>query len=54
MREKLMALEETGKRMVAAMANARMVTVEKADHRVPGDNPAGFEQAVTGFLNSFA
>ena len=43
--------EETGKRMVAAMANARMVTIEKADHRVPGDNPVGFERALVGFLD---
>ena len=29
-------------------------TVLGAGHLVMGDNPAGFEQAVTGFLNSFA
>ena len=33
--------------------NGRLVTVPKAGHLVMGDNPSGFEHAVTDFLNSF-
>lgn len=44
--------EETGVAMVNLMANARMVTVEKAGHRVSGDNPVGFEKALVQFLDA--
>ena len=43
--------EPVGERMVQTMSQATMVTVEKAGHRVPGDNPPGFEQALVGFLD---
>ena len=44
--------EETGIAMVNLMANARMVTIEKAGHRVSGDNPVGFEKALVQFLDA--
>ena len=43
--------EEVGKRMVEAMPKAKMVTVKRAGHRVPGDNPVDFERALVGFLD---
>ncbi len=34
--------------------NGRLATVPNAGHLVMGDNPSGFEHAVSDFLNSFA
>ncbi|RMF93975.1 MAG: alpha/beta hydrolase [Nitrospinota bacterium] len=41
---------ETAERMHQRIPNSTLVTVERAGHLVPGDNPAGFVQAVTAFL----
>lgn len=49
----IMAMETAGA-MHERIPNGRLATVPRAGHLVMGDNPAGFEQAVTGFLNSFA
>ena len=49
----IMAMETAGA-MPERIPNGRLATVSGAGHLVMGDNPAGFEQAVTGFLNSFA
>ena len=49
----IMAMETAGA-MHERIPNGRLATVAKAGHLVMGDNPAGFEQAVTDFLNSFA
>lgn len=38
-------------RMTKVMRNCSMVTVPRAGHRVPGDNPRAFEQALTAFLS---
>ena len=43
--------EAVGKRMVETMRNARMITVENAGHRIPGDNPVAFERALADFLD---
>ena len=42
--------EQTGRRMVELMPDSRFVTVPDAGHTVPQDNPAGFLEAVRGFL----
>ena len=49
----IMAMETAGA-MHERIPDGRLATVPGAGHLVMGDNPAGFEQAVTGFLNSFA
>ena len=46
--------KETAGAMHERIPNGRLATVPNAGHLVMGDNPAGFEQAVTGFLSSFA
>ena len=45
---------ETAGAMHERIPNGRLATVPGAGHLVMGDNPAGFEQAVTGFLSRFA
>ena len=42
---------DTADGMHKRIPNGRMATVENAGHLVMGDNPSGFEQAVTGFLS---
>ena len=42
---------DTADGMVGRIPNGRLATVENAGHLVPGDNPAGFERAVTEFLS---
>jgi len=42
--------EETGRRMVDLIPDARFVTVPDAGHTVPQDNPAGFLAVVEPFL----
>ena len=37
-------------RMAEMLPNVRLVEVPNAGHLVPGDNPVGFEEALTGFL----
>jgi pimeloyl-ACP methyl ester carboxylesterase len=49
----IMAMETAGA-MHERIPDGRLATVSGAGHLVMGDNPSGFEQAVTGFLNSFA
>jgi pimeloyl-ACP methyl ester carboxylesterase len=41
---------DTAKEMHSRIPNATLVTVSGAGHLVMGDNPAGFERAVTEFL----
>ncbi len=41
---------DTADGMHKRIPNGRMATVEDAGHLVMGDNPSGFEKAVTGFL----
>ena len=41
---------ETAEAMHRRIPDGRLATVEKAGHLVMGDNPAGFERAVTEFL----
>jgi pimeloyl-ACP methyl ester carboxylesterase len=41
---------ETAESMHKRIPKGKLATVEKAGHLVMGDNPAGFEQAVTTFL----
>ena len=41
----------TADEMHQRIPNGKVVTVEKAGHLVPGDNPAGFQQAVLTFLD---
>jgi len=41
---------DTAEGMQKRIPNGRLATVEKAGHLVMGDNPAGFEKAVSGFL----
>ena len=41
---------ETAEAMHRRIPNGRLATVERAGHLVMGDNPAGFERAVMGFL----
>ena len=45
---------ETAEAFHRRIANARLATVEKAGHLVMGDNPAGFQRAVTEFLKELA
>ena len=42
--------QDTAAEMVRRMRNGRLATVEGAGHLVMGDDPAGFERAVTSFL----
>ena len=42
---------DTAKEMHSRIPNATLVTVPGAGHLVMGDNPAGFERAVTEFLD---
>ena len=42
---------EVAERMVERNANSRLVEVANAGHRVPGDNPVAFEEAVRAFLD---
>lgn len=42
--------EAVAQRMVEVVPNSRLVTVPRAGHRVPGDNPVAFERALAGFL----
>ena len=42
---------DTSQEMHSRIPNATLVTVAGAGHLVMGDNPAGFERAVTGFLD---
>ena len=46
----IIALDTAGG-MHKRIPNGRMATVENAGHLVMGDNPSGFERAVTEFLN---
>ena len=41
---------DTADRMRERIPNGRVATVEKAGHLVTGDNPSGFERAVSTFL----
>jgi pimeloyl-ACP methyl ester carboxylesterase len=43
--------EEVAQRCVREMRRARLVVVPGAGHSVPGDNPDGFTEAVTTFLD---
>jgi len=45
---------DTAGSMHERIPNGQLTTVENAGHLVMGDNPSGFEQAVTSFLNDFA
>ena len=47
----IIALDTAGG-MHERIPNGQLATVENAGHLVMGDNPAGFEKAVTGFLSS--
>ncbi len=42
---------EVAGRMAQTIKQASLVVVERAGHRVPGDNPPGFERALVGFLD---
>jgi len=42
--------EETARRMIDVLPDARLVTVADASHTVPQDNPAGFLEVVRPFL----
>lgn len=42
------------KRMLEVIPQCRGVTVERAGHLVPGDNPRGFLEALTPFLDSLS
>jgi len=46
--------QDTAAEMVRRMPNGRLATVDGAGHLVMGDNPAGFERAVTAFLAELA
>ena len=41
---------ETAEAMQQRIPSSRLATVEGAGHLVMGDNPSGFERAVTSFL----
>ena len=41
---------DTAENMHKRIPNGRLITVENAGHLVMGDNPSGFQKAVTGFL----
>lgn len=43
--------QEVAERMVERNRNSRLVEVPNAGHRVPGDNPVAFEEAVRAFLD---
>jgi pimeloyl-ACP methyl ester carboxylesterase len=43
---------EQAERMTAAMTDARFVTVANSGHSVQSNNPAGFAQALDGFLTA--
>lgn len=43
---------EAARRMCRANPRARLVQIEGASHMVPQENPAAFEEAVRGFLES--
>ena len=43
---------DTARSMQRRIPDARLATVEGAGHLVMGDNPAGFERAITSFLSS--
>jgi len=45
---------DTADGMHKRIPNGRLATVENAGHLVMGDNPSGFERAVTGFLSEIA
>ena len=47
-----MVAPETVERMVQSVPGSRAVHVPNASHRVPGDNPAGFLEAVTPFFQT--
>ena len=49
----IIALDTAGD-MHSRIPNGRMATVENAGHLVMGDNPSGFERAVTEFLADIA
>ena len=42
---------EVAQRMLERNGNSRLVEVPNAGHRVPGDNPVAFEEAVRAFLD---
>lgn len=42
---------EVAERMLERNRNSRLVEVPNAGHRVPGDNPVAFEEAVRAFLD---
>jgi pimeloyl-ACP methyl ester carboxylesterase len=42
--------EETARRMIEVLPDARLVTVADASHTVPQDNPVGFLEVVRPFL----
>ena len=46
-----MLSRDVADRMVQRNPNSRLIEVPKAGHRVPGDNPAAFEEALRGFLD---
>ena len=46
-----MLSRDVADRMVQRNPNSQLIEVPKAGHRVPGDNPAAFEEAVRGFLD---
>ena len=43
--------QEVAERMLERNNNSRLVEIPNAGHRVPGDNPVAFEQALRGFLD---
>ena len=43
--------EKITEKMSVNMKKATLVTVENAGHLVPGDNPSGFQIAITNFIN---
>ena len=45
---------ETASQMRDRMRSARLVEVPNAGHRVPGDNPSGFQAALDPFLEALA
>ena len=46
-----MLSSEVAERMLERNGNSRLVEVPQAGHRVPGDNPVAFEEAVRAFLD---
>jgi len=43
---------KTAMRMLSSIPNASLTAIEKAGHRVPGDNPLSFETAIHKFLTT--